>query len=233
MALDGYLSSHGENRFAPTQVTKYENEIAAERAKPNPDQQKIKNLELAKSKQTSDEATRNSALAATNLQKTMKTMNIDDLVRYSGPAGQIQLGIEKTKALAGQASPEYIRYEQAVTSIKTEADELAKFLKTPAHKKAYNDIHELTNPTGWGTSPQVAKAKLEKLREIVDKTATTFQKAQTSTGEHLGTKGKEEAIKKVESAQQQYAPATEEEIQFAMDKHGITREQVLKDMGMQ
>jgi hypothetical protein len=231
LALKGWLSSHGENRFAPTQTTKYENELAAAEAKYGKNSQQYKNLELAQNKERSDEATRTSALAATNLQKTIKTMNIDDLVRYSGPAGQIQLGIEKAKALAGQASPEYLRYEQAVTSIKTEADELAKFLKTPAHKKAYNDIHELTNPTGWGTSPQVAKAKLEKLREIVDKTAKTFQEAQISTNQHLGTKGKEEAIKKVESTQQQYAPATEEDIQYSMQKNNMTREEVLKEIG--
>jgi hypothetical protein len=232
MAIEGYISSHGEGRFAPSMLGKMQNERDALAARLGPEHPDVKAYDLRLLKEQSDVDTRQRSLLASNLEKSMDALNSDDLTRYSGPGGQTQLAFEKAQdMITGKPSEEYKRYLEALVASEYETSELRQFFKESKDKEVRKHLAILSNPTSWGKSPAAAKSQLEKSRSIVRKQLHTFRGGITGTEEHLGTKGKEEALNKVEGAQKQYAPATEEEIQHAMAEYGKSREEILRLMG--
>jgi len=229
-AMENHIYSHGEGRFAPTKTTKIDQELAKAREK-DPNSQETKNLELAANKERSDQDTRKKALAARNIEMSMDSIDPDAITMYSGPAGQLKLKQEQLMDMLGSPSPEYQRYKESVVAAKFEAKQLRQMLGESVREKVAKELEMISNPASFGTSPETAKLMLLKAREVLKRELRTFQEAQVSTEPYKGKKGKEEAIKKVESAQQQYAPATEEDIQYSMQKNNMTREEVLKEIG--
>lgn len=175
-----------EKQYAPTYLGKMETERDAAREKYGPDSQIVKDYNLRINKERSDAKTRDKALMASNLEKTMNSSDINALVRYSGPAGQLNLKLEQAQDLAGSPSKEYIEYTRAVAAAQLEAEELMQFFQGTKHHAAKKAIEKLTNPNSWGKSPQAARATLEQLRSVIRKNLETFREGQTNTEQHLG-----------------------------------------------
>lgn len=147
----------------------------------NPEQKQelLQRNQLAMQKIGTDSRTRERALFANNLVKTIDSTDVDSLVRYSGPKGAAKLAIEKTKELAGNPSEDYIEYNKALTASKIEAKELRQFLGDSITKTVQESIEFLTNPTSWDKDPKVAKSQVEKAQDTIRKQLETYQNALT------------------------------------------------------
>jgi hypothetical protein len=132
-------------------------------------------------KQTGDADARNTYLRAQNLDKTRRSINVDDLTRYSGPKNAINYGLEFLKtAVGGQPSEEFLAHAKAVNSASLMADQMRQFYKDSIQPSAMDRLRELSNPSAWYKNPAVAKAQFEQLNQILDQETETYKKAGTS-----------------------------------------------------
>lgn len=118
-------------------------------------------------KDTTDPGIRQQALAATNMHNTMHNLPVDDLVAYSGPQGAIELINDKRLSLKGKAPEKLRKYEEAMTASKTLAKQVRQFFKDSITPGVQQALGELTNPTSWLQSPEIAKDKYNKFVDIL------------------------------------------------------------------
>jgi len=133
--------------------------------------------EMAIQKLTSDVQTRNKALFAENVIKTMDSTDVDALTAFSGAGGGSALAWEKTKDPFGGASEKYKKYQEELSKVKLEAKEIRQFFGDSIREHTLKALEDLTNPTSWGTSPEVAKRKIKALRDVIKKQLETYTQA--------------------------------------------------------
>ncbi|MEO6077576.1 MAG: hypothetical protein ABIP54_02205 [Candidatus Andersenbacteria bacterium] len=139
-------------------------------------------------KSVSDPAQRERMGYAINIDKTLDAINVDDLVRYSGPFGKIAEGSEKAKSLGGKTSEDYKKYQEAKSLVKLFAKQVRQFNKDSITEGARADLEFLTDPTSWATHPDVARAKFEALTKTIRRETDTTREALSNPYELLGQK---------------------------------------------
>ncbi len=144
-----------------------------------PEQQKkySNQNQLAIQKLVSDSQTRSRTLFASNIEKAFNSTKPDDLVKFSGPSGQLKLKSEQAKDLVGQSSEEYKKYKEALVASELEAKEIRQFFGSSITPEIDKQLRKLTNPTSWSTSPEVAKREIQQTRNIIRKQLKTYQEA--------------------------------------------------------
>jgi len=147
-------------------------------------------------KDLTDTKTRERALFATNMDKTINTLNPMDLTYYSGPKGQLQLRLDQAKSAAGETVPEYKKYKEALTSAKTLAKQVRQFYGDSITPSVQEGLNELTNPTNWSDNPEVAMARYNQFINILDTESDTFFNALHNASAYEKPKTAKEAIKK-------------------------------------
>lgn len=135
------------------------------------------NYKLIRMKRGGDASTRERNLFASNIDKTLNTINVDSLTRYSGPQGTLEWVHEKAKDLAGHPSSEYLEYQKNVTSATGLATQIRQFYKDSIQPSVRQELQEMSNPSSWHVSPQVAKAKFERLKQILEMETGTYREA--------------------------------------------------------
>tara|TARA_R110000868_G_C10972576_1_gene770479 strand:+ start:14979 stop:16079 length:1101 start_codon:yes stop_codon:yes gene_type:complete len=131
-------------------------------------------------KKTSDAAIRNKIPYADNVKITMDSIVPEDLVQYSGPEGSLKYGVDTLKAAMGNPPPEFMKYQEALTSAKTLSKQLRQFWGDSIQPSATDKIDQLTNPSHWSKNPQVAMQQFNQLKKITDQELQTFKKAGTA-----------------------------------------------------
>jgi hypothetical protein len=175
--------------------------------------------ELKMQKNATDADTRRRAIFAENLVKAINNTNIDDLTRYSGPAGQARLKVEEAKDLAGNPTDNYLKYKEALTAVQIEAKELRQALGESITPAMAAQLQHLTNPTGFFISPKVAKAQIQKTRDLIQKQMDTFRSRLKRTSQREPSEGSprlNEYDEKIYRAKQ--AGYTDEEIDAIMQE---------------
>jgi hypothetical protein len=135
---------------------------------PQAQQRAVGQYDLKRIKETTDPKTRERLGYAVNLHKTLQNVDMEALTMFSGPQGQFNLAIEKGKDLAGNPSPEYLRYKQALVGAKAGSKQLRQFLQDSVQPGVQEGIRELLNPEAWDKSPQSAMAELQAAYRILD-----------------------------------------------------------------
>lgn len=187
-AYDNYIDKQSQQTLTPgAKVAKEKEDIDAgfipgtnRRVKATPEQQKelSDQIELQKIKLVSDPQTRQRALYANNLITAMEKTNIDDLLAFSGPKGQIELKAEQAKDLAtGKPSEKYRKYLSAVANAKAETKEARQFLGASIQPSETEAIELLINPSGWTKSKEAARAYIEPFRNLLKTQAKTYSGA--------------------------------------------------------
>ncbi len=201
--MPGEKLGAGGKQYAPSYLTKMFTELEDAKAgylpgsartipiDPENQQEIINRLELSTQKYTTDSAVRQRSLFANNLVKTIDNTNVDDLTQYSGPGGQLALKGAQTRALAGFPSEEYTKYQEALTAAKLEAKEVRQFFGDSITPEIQKAIDDMVNPTGWGTDPATAKAKINKSRDVIKKQLKTYQEGLQSKAPYVGGKSTE------------------------------------------
>jgi len=131
-------------------------------------------------KETSDAQTRTKLNLATNLDKTRKAINSEDLTRYSGLPGIGKYIYESGKALSGNPSEEFINHQKAITAASLMRDQMRQFYGDSIQPKALERLDELTRPSTWYRDPKVAEARWDQLNKILDTETETYRNKGTS-----------------------------------------------------
>lgn len=139
--------------------------------------------ELALLNKNTDTNTRTRTLLASNIDKTLESFDVKDLVRYAGPAGTIAKKIEQGKALSGKESEEFAKYEEALTSVDLLASQIRQFYGDSVTASMRKHLEEITNPATWANNPRLAERKFNQLKEILHAETSTYRNALKGTSE--------------------------------------------------
>ncbi len=131
-------------------------------------------------KRTTDPFTRRSLEQANNVHRTLETLNVDDLTRYSGVIGAIEKKLEEGKSITNAESEQFKKYHEAETSAKSLAKQIRQLLGDSVTVTAQGALDALANPSSLKLSPEVAKRKFNQYVKILENEIDTFRKSAKS-----------------------------------------------------
>lgn len=142
----------------------------------SPEEQRfLKNqLTIQQQNVTSDAQTRQRLIYADNIEKTISAFNPEDLVQYSGVAGQVQKKIDQGKSLSGKEVENYTKYEDALTQASLLASQIRQFYGESISPSMRAHLEEITNPESWRLNPKVALSKFKGLQKTLNNEIGTF-----------------------------------------------------------
>jgi hypothetical protein len=128
-------------------------------------------------KNTTDTDTRQRALLATNIDKTIDLIDVDALTQYGGLMGGINKKIEQSKALTSNESEAYRKFTSTLVKAEILAEQIRSFYKGSIAPEMVKRIENLTNPASWINNPSVAKSNFESLKELLKTETKTYYDA--------------------------------------------------------
>lgn len=137
-------------------------------------------------KETTDTNVRQRNIAATNIEKTISNMNVDDLVRYSGGIGGILKKVEEGKSLVGKESEEYAKFKENLVGVKFLAEQVRQFYSGSVQPEEIKKLEKLANPSEWTTSPATAKRQFNKAIDILKQELGTYRSVMKTPKAYLG-----------------------------------------------
>lgn len=126
-------------------------------------------------KDVTDPKIRERALYASNMEKTINTLDPSALTVYSGPQGRLQLGEDIVQSTAHRKDvPRYKAYKEALTSAKVLAKQVRQFYGDSITPQVQEQLAQLADPTTWYEQPDVAMARYNQFVSILGTEADTF-----------------------------------------------------------
>jgi hypothetical protein len=116
-------------------------------------------------------------LFATNIDKTLGNLNIDDLVSYAGLKGTGEYLLDLAKAQKGETPERLLKYNVAKTAVDTLTKQVRQFYGDSITPSVQAGLKQLTNPATWKNNPELAKAQFEKFSDILRKETQTYRDA--------------------------------------------------------
>lgn len=148
--------------------------------------------ELKIQKDVSDVDTRKRALFASNIDKTLDSINVKDLVQYGGLYGSVAKKIQEGKALTGRESQSYRDFQEALVGAKTLAKQVRQFYGDSITPQIQEQLASLTNPASWINNPKIAENNFNKFASILRKESATYKNAGKNTDEFNNKSNKKE-----------------------------------------
>ena len=181
----------------------------------SPDQQKyfVGMLENKSLKDSTDTKSREKALYASNIDKTIASFNVKDLTRFAGPVGAIKKKIEQGKALTQSESEDYQKYEKARTAVELLASQVRQFYGESIQPSVREHLEELSDPSSWSNNPKLAEQKFNQFRSILEKETQTYKNALRGPQEY-GASGYDAVVKG--GQQPDYSHMSDEELLRAL-----------------
>ena len=137
-------------------------------------------------KTNTDAQSRIKNIYATNIEKTVDNIKVDDLVRYGGLAGGVAKKIEQGKALVGKESEDYKKFQENMTAVEFLASQIRQFYGDSVQPEKLRELKELANPATWVNNPEVAKRKYNKAVSILKQELKTYRDAMKNPGVYYG-----------------------------------------------
>lgn len=153
---------------------------------PEQQQEKRNQYQLKIQKGISDVQTRNRSLFASNIDKTIEGIDPKDLTQYSGVQGGIKLKADQLQSALGKSSPEFGKYNKALTLSNLLAKQVRQFYGDSITPQIQEKLGALTNPTSWQNDPKVALQNFNTFKDILQKETQTYRGALKGTGEYKG-----------------------------------------------
>lgn len=132
---------------------------------------------LQQQKMVTDYQTRQKTLSATNIDKTIESINPDSLVRYAGIVGSGAKTWEQTKAPFNQESKEYKNYTNDVKKVKLLAHQIRQFYGDSIQPAMTQAIEDMVNPATWKNNPELAKSNYNAIIDILKQETGTYRSA--------------------------------------------------------
>lgn len=134
-------------------------------------------------KMTTDPKARERNLYATNVEKTIGTIDPEALTHYSGIPGMVKKGIETGKAALGEYSPfgppseTYLKHLESLRASEQLAAQVRQFYGESIQPVVREELKHLTNPSFWASSPEVARRLYDKYIQLIQMESGTYQGA--------------------------------------------------------
>ncbi len=145
--------------------------------------------QLQMQKQVSDADARKKTLFASNIDKTIDSINKKDLTRFAGIDGAIKLKEQELKSMTnpGSESKEYRSYLENANKASLLAKQVRQFYGDSIQPAMLEKINKLTNPATWRNNPEIAMQLYDSFVGLLKQETGTYRGALTSTTEHAGT----------------------------------------------
>lgn len=134
-------------------------------------------------KERSDLDSRKRSLFASNIDKTIAQINIDDLTQYAGAKGGLSKLAEEAKAPFGKESQNYRNFQKSLVAAEFLAKQARQFYGDSIQPSMLERLEKLTNPASWINNPAIAKQNFETVKTILQKETGTYRGALKSTRE--------------------------------------------------
>ncbi len=141
---------------------------------------------LVRQKGATDEDARKRTRFATNIEKTLSNINVDDLTRYSGLEGTLNKQIQSVKASMGKQSPEYNNYQKALQAVEFLTSQITQFYGSSIQPEMINRINKLSDTSFWNKSPELAKELFNTTSKILKQETQTYRDALKNTNVYEG-----------------------------------------------
>jgi hypothetical protein len=133
--------------------------------------------------ESSDQASRQKALFAENMDLTMSQIDVDKLVKYSGLMGGLNKKLEQGKSLTGKESEDYKQYQENLARTEILADQVRSYFGTSIAPSMMTKLENLTNPSSWARSPDAAKRNYLALEKLLKAEGKTYKEAVNPQGQ--------------------------------------------------
>jgi hypothetical protein len=137
-------------------------------------QRTIRSIQMTALKNSGDPAIRDKVDAGENIQKTMKEIDYDVLLKGSGAKGSAWLTGQRLLSPLGLESKDYADYERSLKGLEALADQAGVFYGTPAANAAQTRLRKLLHDPRFFTNPNIMKGEFEIIKNIFEKEHQTF-----------------------------------------------------------
>jgi hypothetical protein len=131
-------------------------------------------------KETGDADARKRERFAENIDITRKSIDPEDLTRYSGLKGTGNYLYEAGQSVLGNPSQEFVNHNNAVNAASLLAKQVRQFYGESIQAPAMKKLEALTNPSTWYKNPKIAQAQWDQFNKILDAETATYKKYGTS-----------------------------------------------------
>lgn len=178
---------------------------------------------LLRQKQVTDVDTRKRNLYATNVEKTLDTIDPNIIAHYSGVGGKMQLAKDAALAASGKAPPEYQEYQSIIkTKIPMLTSQARQFYGDSIQPSVREHLESLSNVSSW-QDPAIGLKRFNDLTNILRTELQTYRDALKSTDVY---QGKNQGSS---SSQPKYSEA---DLKHTAEKYGLTVDQVKQKLGV-
>lgn len=155
------------------------------RISPEQQQELIGKYELQMQKQSTDSDTRKRALFASNIDKTIESIDRKALTRYASPSGSALRKSEEIKSMLnpGSESKEYRDYLEAVGKAGMLSKQVRQFYGDSIQPQMLEKLEMLANPATWKNNPEIAMKLFDSFTDLLKKETGTYRGALRSTKE--------------------------------------------------
>lgn len=200
MTLNEYRQ--GLTQGAPTRglssfgkIGKEEEDVAAgfepgsNRTRPiNPEKQQelLGQYSLLRQKTATDADTRKKNLLASNIEKTIETINPKDLTHFAGIKGSLEFRKDQANAASnpGSESKAYREYLKAANNAQFLAHQVRQFYGDSIQPAMLKKLELLTNPGTWKNNPTIAADLYKSFTDLLGKETGTYREALKNTKEY-------------------------------------------------
>lgn len=151
---------------------------------PEQQQELLGKYQLQKQKITTDTQTRNRSLLATNVDKTIESIDPKSLTQYAGLAGAINKKIEEGKAPLGKESANYRKYSENLSKVKLLAHQVRQFYGDSIQPAMTQAIELMVNPGTWKNNPELALQSYNAVVNVLKKETQTYKKSLKGISEY-------------------------------------------------
>jgi hypothetical protein len=185
----------------------------------------LERYQLERQKKISDTKSRERALFASNVDKTLEEIDPKDLTQYGGAKGQIAYNGDRLASALGKAPERFVKYQKALSLSNLLAKQVRQFYGDSITPQVQEKLAEMTNPANWSNNPEVALEKFKTFKDILEKETGTYRGAMKSTKEFEAPKStdkqKKDLIKMYRNGRAYNIPANEvDEFLKAGGTHG-------------
>ena len=190
-------------------------------------QQSLQNrYNLAIQKGTSDTSSRQKALYAQNIDKTIASINPDSLFQYSGVTGSVNKAKEGALGMFGMQSEDYANYVQSKQAADLLAHQVRQFYGDSIQPAMTKRIEQMTNPESITKDPKLARKAYDEVISILQKETQTYQQSLKGT-QPYEEQGQQQALQSAMQGQQKQ-PANSGIVTLTNDETGETMQMTVE-----
>lgn len=182
-------------------------------------------------KKTTDSNARQRNLFAANIEKTLASINTDDLVQYAGrPFSKFA---NEAVAPWGKESTNYDNYMKSYTAAQLLATQVRQFYGDSIQPSMIQRLEQLTNSATWRNNPALAKLQLDQTISILQKEMGTYREAMQGTAPYkTGDSGPPATNGYQVKGRNGMITLTDDDIAHTAQKHGLSVAQVKQQLGI-